>query len=190
MIQSHRMQSACAMTANRHRADLLDRHFRVGYRGRDATVLGALLVWPWRVDDDDTIWPVPAVAAARRESPRPAGQSSAAMDAVHAAVRSMSASSLPKLLRLGLGGIDDGLSLLERAPRHAGGFGGLVGGAAVRTFGQLARMFTGAPRRSFAAARSIGSNARLMATASDSVKSLRMAFSANSPRRRRRGPRR
>src|SRR5262249_23017247 len=45
---------------------------------------------------------------------------------------------------LGLGGIDDGLSLLKRAASYPRGLGGLVSGAALQTCGQLARMFVGA----------------------------------------------
>src|SRR5262249_49222626 len=48
---------------------------------------------------------------------------------------------LAVLLGLGLGCVDDGFGLLQRAARHAGGLGGLVGGAALRSLGQVARSF-------------------------------------------------
>ena len=55
-------------------------------------------------------------------------------DAVDAAGAVHVLEQLAELLRLGLGGVDDGLGLLQRAPRHAGHLGDLVGGATLEAW--------------------------------------------------------
>src|SRR5215472_11762737 len=91
----------------------------------------------------------PAAAAVPSESVPPASRSSAADRRRSRAGVVHLLQQLAKLLGLGLGGVHDGFGLFERAARHAGGLGGLVGGSPGYCCGQLARsnLPLAAPRR-------------------------------------------
>src|SRR5215831_14683215 len=79
-----------------HRADFLDAHAVIGAHPLVRRVLVALLVWPWRIDHDNAIWPVsrqrrrflPNLFRLLRDLQPP-------IDAVHAPVSSICSNSLP-----------------------------------------------------------------------------------------------
>src|SRR4051794_10800026 len=142
----------------------------------------ALRVGPRQVGHDDAIGPTPRQR--RRLGANLLGllgNLQPAKDAVRPAGPIHVREELAELRRFGFGGVDDGLGLFQGAPGHAGHSRNLVARLA-RGCGNFPHPCALAHIRSLAAAFSSGSSARLMATASESVKSLRWTFSANSPR--------
>ena len=145
------------------------------------------LVWPWRIGGENTIGP--SVPGKRRrlssDSLRLLAFSQPLENSVDAAGAIHVGEQAYRTARAPLGGVDDGFGLLN-VRRDSPIACAVLSADRPLSVGQASQSFAAVScalaLRSFAAACSTGSSVRLIATASDSVKSLRTVFSANSPR--------